>query len=128
MNFIANLQTAEKVMPTVRPLDYSAVSFLPSPPCRGGNAAMGDMGDVTSLTCRESDVVKVITLIGAQMLLDGPRRGPGDDERIQRRPEMSCHTGTKKDISAHPFFLAGLFWGDGGETFSGSGTEPKAPA
>jgi hypothetical protein len=87
MNFIANLQAAKKVMPTVRPLDHPAVSFLASLPCRGGHAAMGDVGDVTSLPSRESDVVKVITLIAAQMLLDLPRRWPGDDDRVQCRPE-----------------------------------------
>ncbi len=48
---------------------------------------MGDVGDVTSPLCRESDVVIVITLIGAQMLLDVSRRGPGDDERVKRRAE-----------------------------------------
>ncbi len=48
---------------------------------------MGDVGDVTSPLCREADVVVVVTLISAQMLLDVSRRGPGDDERIQRRPE-----------------------------------------
>jgi hypothetical protein len=48
---------------------------------------MGDVGDVTSLPSRESDVVKVITLIAAQMLLDLPRRWPGDDDRVQCRPE-----------------------------------------
>ena len=74
-------------MPTVRPLDHPAVSFLPSLPCGGGHAAIGDVGDVTSPLCRESDVVKVITLIGAQMLLDVPRRRPGDDQRVQRRSE-----------------------------------------
>ena len=87
MNFIANLQAAEKVMPTVRPLDHPAVSFLPSPPRGGGDAAIGNVGDVTSSLCRESDVLKVVTLIAAQMLLDVPRRGPGDDERVQRRPK-----------------------------------------
>ena len=74
-------------MPTVRPLDHPAVSFLPSPPRGGGDAAIGNVGDVTSPLCRESDVVKVITLIAAQMLLDDLRRRPLDDERIQRRPE-----------------------------------------
>ena len=87
MNFIANLQAAEKVMPTVRPLDHPAVSFLPSPPRGGGDAAIGNVGDVTSPLCRELDVRKVITLIAAQMLLDVRRRGPGDDERVQRRPK-----------------------------------------
>ena len=48
---------------------------------------MGNMGDVTSPLRRESDVVIVIRLIGAQMLLDVSRRGPGDDERVQGRPE-----------------------------------------
>ena len=74
-------------MPTVRPLDHPAVSFLPSPPRGGGDAAIGNVGDVTSPLCRESDVLKVITLIAAQMLLDVRRRGPGDDERVQRRPK-----------------------------------------
>jgi hypothetical protein len=48
---------------------------------------MRDMGNVASPLCRESDVVKVISLIGAKMLLDVPRRRPGDDGRAQRRPE-----------------------------------------
>ena len=87
MNFIANLQAAEKVMPTVRPLDHPAVSFLPSPPRGWCNAAIGNVGNVTSPLCRESDVVKVVTLIAAQMLFDLPRRRPVDDERVQRRPE-----------------------------------------
>jgi len=52
-----------------------------------GSAALGNVGDVTSPLCRESDVLKVITLIAAQMLLDVRRRGPGDDERVQRRPK-----------------------------------------
>jgi hypothetical protein len=89
MNFIANLQAAEKVMPTVRPLDHPAVSFLPSPPRGRCNAAIGNVGNVTSPLCRESDVLKVITLIAAQMLLDVSRRSPVDDERVQRRPETS---------------------------------------
>ncbi len=74
-------------MPSVGPLDHPAVSLLSSPPRSGGNAAMGDMGDVASPLCRESNVVKVIALIGAQMLLNVPRRRPSDDERVQRRPE-----------------------------------------
>jgi hypothetical protein len=74
-------------MPSVGPLDHPAVSLLPSPPCSGGNAAMRDMGDVASPLCRESDVVKVIALIGAQMLLDVSTRRPGHNERVQRRPE-----------------------------------------
>jgi len=75
-------------MPTVRPLDHPAVSFLPAPPWRGRHAAMRDVGDVTSPLRRQSDVVIVITLIGAQILLDGSRRGPGDDQRVQRSPEL----------------------------------------
>src|SRR5271157_5659772 len=105
MNFIANLQTAEKVMPAVRPLDHPAVSFLPSSSCRGGNAAMGDVGDVTSPLCREADVVVVVTLISAQMLLDVSRRGPGDDERIQRRPETHLIV----DVGSREFYPKRVF-------------------
>jgi hypothetical protein len=61
---------------------------------------MGDMGDVTSPLRRESDVVIVITLIGAQMLLNVFRRGPGDDERIQRRPE----THLIMDVGSREFY------------------------
>ncbi len=87
MNFIANLQAAEKVMPSVRPLDHPAVSFLPSLPRGRRNTSIGKVGNVTSPLCRESDIVKVITLITAQMLVDLARRRPVDDERVQRRPK-----------------------------------------
>ena len=75
-------------MPAVRPLNHPAVSFLPSLPWRGDHAAMGDVGYVTSPLCRESNVVKVIALIGTQVLLNCPWRRPGDDQRIQCRSKM----------------------------------------
>ena len=75
-------------MPAVRPLNHPAVSFMPSLPRRGHHSAMGDVGYVTSPLCRESDVVKVIALIGTQVLLNCPWRRPGDDQRIQCRSKM----------------------------------------
>ena len=88
INFMADLQAVEKVMPAVRPLDHPAVSFLPPLPCGGGHAAMADVGDVTSPLRRESDVVIVITLIGAQVLFNRQWRRPGDGQRIQCRSKM----------------------------------------
>ena len=75
-------------MPAVRPLDHPAVRFLSGLLRKGGHATMWDVCDVTSPLCRESDVVKVITLIGTQVLFNDPRRRPADDHRIQRRSEL----------------------------------------
>src|SRR5260370_37832911 len=75
-------------MPTVCPLDHPAVGFLPSLPCGGGHAAMGDVGDVSSSLRRDSDVAIVITLIGAQVLPNGSWRSSGDDQRVQCRSKM----------------------------------------
>jgi len=75
-------------MPTVCPLDYPSVGCLPSLPGKRGHATTWDVRDVTSPLRREANVVIVITLIGAQVLLNGTRRGAGDDHRIQRSSEM----------------------------------------
>jgi hypothetical protein len=75
-------------MPTVCPLDHPAVSFPPRFLRRGTHATMGDVRNVTSPLRREADVVIILTLICAEMLLNVPRRGSGDDRRIQRRSEM----------------------------------------
>ena len=75
-------------MPTVCPLDYPAVGFLSRLFRKRGHATMWDVRDVTSPLGREANVVIVITLIGAQVLLNGPRRRAGDNYRIQRRSEV----------------------------------------
>jgi hypothetical protein len=49
---------------------------------------MGNVSDVTSALRRESDVVIVITLVGAQVLLDRPWRRPGDSQGVQCRSKM----------------------------------------
>ena len=49
---------------------------------------MGDVGDVTSSLRRESDVVIVVTLIGAQVLPNGSWRRSGDDQRVQSQSKM----------------------------------------
>ena len=72
MNFIANLQAAEKVMPSVRPLDHPAVKFLPSPPRGRCNAAIGNVGNVTSPLCRESDVLKQVLKSSPAILAVSP--------------------------------------------------------
>jgi hypothetical protein len=50
---------------------------------------MGDVGNVASPLCGKADVVIVITLVGAEMLLDGSKQGPGNDQRIQRSSGMN---------------------------------------
>ncbi len=75
-------------MPTVRALDHPAVSFLPRFLRELSHSTRGDVRDVTSPLRGEPNIVVVITFIGAQMLSDDARRGPGDDHRIQRRSEL----------------------------------------
>jgi len=75
-------------VPTVRALDHPTVSFLPGLLGERIHSTIGDVRDVTSSFRREPNVVKVITLVCAQMLFDDARGGPVDDHRIQRRSEL----------------------------------------
>src|SRR6516165_983333 len=75
-------------MPAVRPLDHPAVRSLSGLLRKRGHATIWDVCDVNSPLRTETNVVKVVTLIGAQVLLNDPRRRPADDHRIQRRSEL----------------------------------------
>ena len=75
-------------MPAVRPLDHPAVRFLSGLLRNRGHATIWDVRDVNSPLRTETNVVKVVTLIGAQVLLNDPRRRSADDHRIQRRSEL----------------------------------------